>query len=139
MCSARKTTIVENYFLCHSAVLVIDYLMWGNDLKRFNDFLASGFGAGYLPWAPGTWGSLEAVFLVVVVHQISPSQEKVILGTLLFLLILPAIFFSGKVAQSDGNSDPSRVVIDEIVGQIFCLLWVPVSPKCSCLKNIWIH
>ena len=108
-------------------MLVIVYLTWGNDLKRFNDFLASGFGAGYLPWAPGTWGSLEAVFLVVVVHQISPSQDKVILGTLLFLLILPAIFFSGKVAKSDGNSDPSRVVIDEIVGQIFCLLWVPVS------------
>lgn len=108
-------------------MLAIAYLIWGNKLKRLSDFLASGFGVGYLPWAPGTWGSLEAVFLVLAVHQIFPLQERVILGALLFLLLFPAIFFSGKVAQSDGNSDPSRVVIDEIVGQIFCLLWVPVS------------
>ena len=102
-------------------------LKWRNELDRLADSLATGFGAGYLPWAPGTWGSLEAVFLALAVHQVFPLQERVILGAFLLLLMVPAVFSSGRVAQSDGNSDPSRVVIDEIVGQILCLLWVPVS------------
>ncbi len=102
-------------------------LKWRNELDRLADSLATGFGAGYLPWAPGTWGSLEAVFLALAVHQVFPLQERVILGAFLLLLMVPAVFSSGRVAQSDGNSDPSRVVIDEIVGQILCLLWVPIS------------
>ncbi len=102
-------------------------LKWRNELDRLADSLATGFGAGYLPWAPGTWVSLEAVFLALAVHQVFPLQERVILGAFLLLLMVPAVFSSGRVAQFDGNSDPSRVVIDEIVGQILCLLWVPVS------------
>ena len=65
--------------------------------------------------------------MALAVHLVFPLQERMILGAFLLLLMVPAVFSSGRVARSDGNSDPSRVVIDEIVGQILCLLWVPVS------------
>jgi phosphatidylglycerophosphatase A len=43
------------------------------------------------------------------------------------VLGVPGLLFSTQVERFEDGSDPSRVVIDEIVGQIFTLLWVPVS------------
>jgi phosphatidylglycerophosphatase A len=43
-------------------------------------------------------------------------------------LITPvAVIFSTRYSRAENNSDPSQVVIDEIIGQIICFLWVPVS------------
>lgn len=84
-------------------------------------------GLGYLPLAPGTWGSLATLFPVFVVHWFFPFQETVILGSLVVLLTYPAVVFSTRFSRSEGDPDPSRIVIDEILGQILCFLFVPVS------------
>lgn len=87
----------------------------------------TGLGAGYLPLAPGTWGSLEGVAVVLAVHLLLPAYEVAVGWALVVALGLPGLFFSARVLKFENGSDPSRVVIDEIVGQIFTLLWVPVS------------
>ena len=38
-----------------------------------------------------------------------------------------SIFSSEHVARRVGRQDPSAIVIDEVVGQILSLLWVPIS------------
>ena len=84
-------------------------------------------GLGYLPLAPGTWGSLGTLPLVFAVHWFFPLQETIILGSLVVLLTAPAVIFSTRFSRSEGHPDPSKIVIDEILGQMLCLLFVPVS------------
>ena len=102
-------------------------LKWRNDLDRFIRAFVTGVGVGYLPIAPGTWGSLAALLLVFTVHWLFPLQETVVLGSLVALLTFPAVVFSTRFSRSEGDPDPSKIVIDEILGQMLCLLFVPVS------------
>ena len=102
-------------------------LKWRNDLDRFIRAFVTGVGVGYLPLAPGTWGSLAALLLVFTVHWLFPLHETVVLGSLVALLTFPAVVFSTRFSRSEGDPDPSKIVIDEILGQMLCLLFVPVS------------
>lgn len=76
---------------------------------------------------PGTWASLEAVLLVALIHRLFPSQEWIILTVLFGLLLLVALAFASSLVDPQRDSDPSQVVIDEVLGQLFLFLWIPVS------------
>ncbi len=88
---------------------------------------AIGFGAGRLPLAPGTWGALEGLALVFVIHRYIPSHSTLLLAGLCLVLGGLAILASDRVARSLRIPDPQIVVADEIVGQMTCFLWVPVT------------
>ena len=86
--------------------------------------VAFGFGAGLVPVAPGTWGTLLAlpVFLLV-----SPRLEPVE-----FLLMLLALFALGVWAcdvtgRSLGNSDHGGMVWDETVAFLLVLFFTPAG------------
>jgi len=87
--------------------------------------IATGFGVGYLPLAPGTWGSLAAVLLLVLIYQFSGTYQLAVHVILTIVLFPLAWFTSGFVSREDQDKDPKFVVIDEIFGQFLCLLWVP--------------
>jgi phosphatidylglycerophosphatase A len=78
--------------------------------------LATFFGCGYSPAAPGTAGSAAAIALAIVAERwvnLPPwsfaAAAVVIAG--------PAIWSAGATARETGAEDPSIVVIDEVVGQ----------------------
>ena len=102
-------------------------LKWRNELDRWVRAFVTGLGLGYLPLAPGTWGSLATLLLVFGVHWLLPLHETIVLGSLVALLTFPAVVFSTRFSRSEDDPDPSKIVIDEILGQILCLLFVPVS------------
>jgi len=92
--------------------------------------VAFGFGAGLVPVAPGTWGTLLAlpVFLVV-----SPRLEPVE-----FLLMLLALFALGVWAcdvtgRSLGNSDHGGMVWDETVAFLLVLFFTPAGLRWQAL------
>ncbi len=78
-------------------------------------FVASGFGAGYAPFAPGTFGSLVGLGLgALLMHVWSDSLPL-------------ACLFAGllglwSVAKIDGGDDPGWITIDEIAGQLVTML-----------------
>jgi phosphatidylglycerophosphatase A len=74
--------------------------------------LATWFGTGLLPSAPGTFGTLGAVPLIVVL-QYCPLACRVLFS--LFFLAA-AIWVSGRAAFFLDNPDPPQVVIDEVAG-----------------------
>ena len=81
--------------------------------------LATWFGSGLLPKAPGTWGSLAALpfaFLIVTLAGTWGLFAAAILATLL------GVWAAGVYAARSGQSDPQRVVIDEVAGQWLALL-----------------
>ncbi|ADO77156.1 phosphatidylglycerophosphatase A family protein [Halanaerobium praevalens] len=80
-------------------------------LKKINNFLATGFYSGYLPVAPGTWGSLLTVLLLFFF----PNLNNIYL---LSALCLGGIAISNFEEKQTGIKDDSKIVIDEMAGQL---------------------
>lgn len=84
-------------------------------------FIAFGFGSGLLPYAPGTWGTLAAIPLYLILSALSTPYYACIA----FLLFLVGIVFSQKVSNDLGVEDYSGIVWDEVVGYLLTMLAVP--------------
>jgi phosphatidylglycerophosphatase A len=76
--------------------------------------LATWFGAGFLPVAPGTWGSLFALPFVEAAYRLAGLPG---LAAFAAAASLGGIVAAGTVARLLGRGDPSEVVIDEVAGQ----------------------
>lgn len=86
--------------------------------------IATGFYSGYLPKAPGTWGSLVGLLLFFLLHALSlPVYLAVVAG-----LFVVGSFTAGEAEKILDNRDPGVVVIDEIVGMLITMIAVPVTP-----------
>ena len=90
-------------------------------------FLATGFGIGLIPVAPGTFGSILGIVLFLVLTHLN-------LPIFWFsLLILILYFFSYLAVQSTLNavkrSDPGEIVIDEVLGMMLVMMTIPLDPK----------
>jgi len=84
--------------------------------------LATWFGTGYLPKAPGTWGSLAALpcgWLIAATW----GPVGMIIGSLLVFSI--GVWAANVYMAKSGISDPGPVVIDEVAGQWLTLALVP--------------
>jgi len=79
----------------------------------------SCFGLGRLPVAPGTWGSLPAVAVFIVMR--SAAVPAVAVPVVMIILALSASVLCVKFApasiQATSKTDPREVVLDEIAGQ----------------------
>ena len=94
--------------------------------------IATWFGAGYVPKAPGTAGSLAAIALAWLLHRYTGWQW----GSFAYLamLLLPAAVWSADVtARSSGLQDPQIVVVDEVVGQ-----WLTLAGAVTLNWKSWL-
>ena len=87
-------------------------------------FLATGFGSGYSPLAPGTAGSLVGLALLWPLAGLAPGWQLAATAATFLVGTLAA----GHVAARVGIEDPGIVVVDEIVGQWVSLLFLPMNP-----------
>lgn len=87
-------------------------------------FIATGAGSGYLPWAPGTWGSMMGVLLWLLIARLEWPLYCAIVG----VLFVVGVFSAGAAEKIVDRGDPSLVVIDEIVGQMIVLTATPPHP-----------
>ena len=87
-------------------------------------FIATGFGSGYLPIAPGTWGSLVALPIHFILIRLSPQYYYISLA----LIFLIAVATAGSAEKILDRKDPGAVVIDEIIGMLITLIGAPTTP-----------
>ncbi len=87
--------------------------------------LASGLGTGFLPWAPGTWGSLLGIPLAYALAY--PSKTLVLLSLTAFIFL--AIWVSTQAENVWQQKDSQKIVIDEICGMAIALLFIPLTLK----------
>ncbi len=94
-------------------------------MRRFDIFLTTGFYSGYSPFAPGTMGAIVATLMwwgAACCLDYLPLQMVTLVAILLFtFLSVPSI----KRLEKEWGEDPSRVVVDEMVGVWISLLAVP--------------
>jgi phosphatidylglycerophosphatase A len=89
-------------------------------LNRLFLLLATGFGVGYSPIAPGTLGTLIAIPIYFFLSNIpSPLYEITLVG--FFFL---SVWISENAETFFRKKDDQRIVIDEIVGFLVTMLWV---------------
>ena len=98
--------------------------------KLFHIIIASGFGSGFSPFAPGTAGALVAVIIWTVLFYVIPFNILLVVTSLLIVLFTAAGIWSADKLESEWGKDPSKVVVDEMVGVWIALLAVPVG-------NVW--
>jgi phosphatidylglycerophosphatase A len=103
------------------------------------DYLALALatcGVGYMPIAPGTFGSMIGVAIYLLLAELfrrSPSalrELSVLLAVELILITvitLVGIWAATRVERLARRKDPGKVVIDEVSGQLIALL--PILPR----------
>lgn len=85
-------------------------------------FLAFGFGAGLARYAPGTWGTLVAIPLyLLMAHYLSPVMYALVL----VVAFIFGVFICGRVARALGVHDFGGIVWDEIVGYLITMFLAP--------------
>lgn len=103
-------------------------------------FVACGFGAGLLPWMPGTFGTLVAIPLYLLIQYI-PWQLYL---AILIIGFVVGVWICGIVERGVKIHDYSGVVWDEIVGYLGTMflaphgwLWVILGFILFRLFDIW--
>jgi phosphatidylglycerophosphatase A len=90
-------------------------------MRRFIILLATWWGAGFSPLAPGTVGTLAAIPLFLI---LSLLPLWLYLCCLLGLALL-ACWAAGRAETIFGQKDPGAVVIDEVVGFLVVMIALP--------------
>lgn len=100
------------------------------------------WGVGYLPLMPGTYGSVVGVVIYFGIVWLdvaagvrflgagyTPDQINALIwasnSILLIAFIIVGIWASGRAIELLGNSDPSEAVVDEVLGVLITLLFIP--------------
>lgn len=85
--------------------------------------IGTGFGAGFWPWGPGTAGSVVAVALWLLLHSLL-AADVLPAATAALVAVFTAIgTWATQRLMPFWGDDPSRVVVDEMVG-----VWVSLLP-----------
>lgn len=85
--------------------------------------IATSFGVGYLPKAPGTWGALLAVVLWLPLYLWCSDAATVFYVTLAAAVIYcVAGTWASSVAERYWGKDPVIACVDETVGQLIAML-----------------
>ena len=87
--------------------------------------IATFFGAGLLPRAPGTWASLITLPLAWLLHEAG--------GPYAVIAAIPVAFIGGwwasaVLARQTTDHDPGYIVIDEVAGQLVVIAAVAPDP-----------
>jgi undecaprenyl-diphosphatase len=88
--------------------------------------LASCFGLGWLPLAPGTWGSLPPAIIFALLCYFKTSTLLLSIAMVVLALVgsIVCVKFAPAVIAETGDSDPAQLVADEFAGQALTLIAV---------------
>ena len=105
--------------------------------RPISTFFATGCGIGMIPFAPGTWGSVEGLgiaLLIVATFGSSGDGFPWIVAKAIGVTVL-GIYWSGRSEAVAGTKDPGPIVIDEVTGQLLASAPVALTRFHS---SIWL-
>lgn len=115
--------------------------------KNWVDYAALSIatcGVGLIRLAPGTWGSVVGVGIYLILRSIIYTVGQIGLANgwraeqitawhapfnifFVLLITIAAIWAGGRAAKIMNDKDPQSVVVDEVVGQLIALAFVPFN------------
>jgi len=115
----------------------------GRVARSATDYVALAIatcGVGYLPLAPGTWGSLVGVGLylllrVLIYPRIGTGSNQAFYSpgflalevSVIVIITLVGVWAASRTERVLRIKDPGKVVVDEVAGQLIALLPVPLA------------
>ena len=87
--------------------------------------VATWFGVGLLPLAPGTWGSISALPIAWYLHAAFGAWAVALAALVVFAI---GWWASENFAKRGYPSDPSYIVVDEVAGQLVALAPAALDP-----------
>ena len=105
------------------------------------DYLALAIatvGVGYLPVAPGTWGSLVGlgIYFLLRVSVENNALFAIVLLAAILLITISGIWAASQTERLSGRKDPGKVVVDEVAGQLVSTL--PLVLMSTTAWQMWI-
>lgn len=98
-------------------------------MKTIYKLTATALGAGYSPFAPGTMGAIVGcitLWLFEKYNLISSTSTPLLFIGLIVITTILGIIATDKL-EVDWGKDPSKVVLDEVVGMWITMMFVPFS------------
>ena len=90
-------------------------------MKNFTEYFVTLFGIGFIPLAPGTFGSLFSILIWYVFIDLF----SIFYFIALFLFVLSVSFYLTDIYLDNyKKKDPSEVIVDEFLGQSIPLLFI---------------
>lgn len=99
-------------------------------MNRLGLLLTTGLGTGYLPIAPGSWGSLAVTAIYLLLALVIGSHGGLVSAAMALLALLAGVacVLTGTSAERHfGKKDPSPVTIDEWAGQALTFVALPAA------------
>jgi len=87
--------------------------------------ISTFFFIGYLPLIPGTFGSIAGVGIFCLFG----GGNQPVYFLFVFCVMILGLLTSGKAEKLLNRKDPGCIVIDEIMGMLIALSFLPVEPK----------
>lgn len=94
-------------------------------MRRLGLFLSTCGYLGYVPVAPGTFGSALGV---AVFYAVRSTGSPMVEHTAILVLFAIGIWSTTVAEHHFGGVDPRPVVLDEVVGMLITLWLLPVNP-----------
>jgi len=91
-------------------------------LKVLSKIISTFFGVGYLPQFPGT---VASALTVLAYYFLLYRLNWVIFILLIISIFLIGVYFSNILQKDSDEEDPSKIVIDEVSGQLAGIFLVP--------------
>jgi phosphatidylglycerophosphatase A len=102
--------------------------------------LTSCFGLGWLPVAPGTYGSLPPTIIFGLLYQFGVSSfvTLIVMAIIAFAGSVVCVKFAHVAIEATGKKDPHEVVADELAGQAVTFLFSPFFfIEAASTRQIW--
>jgi phosphatidylglycerophosphatase A len=93
------------------------------DMGKPMHLLAFGFGSGLLPKAPGTYGTLVAIPIYLLLQPLS----LVLYALIVLLAFIAGLWICQRTSDDLGVHDHSGIVWDEIVGYLVGMVFAPAG------------
>jgi phosphatidylglycerophosphatase A len=99
-------------------------------MDRIKKLLVTGLGTGYLPLAPGSWGSAAVTGVFLAVGWLTCGNAYWLGGVMLAIAAaagLACVALGEFAERALGGKDPDRCTIDEFAGQAITYLLLPTG------------
>ena len=93
-------------------------------MRRLGVFVATCGYIGYIPFAPGTFGSAAGLVVFFLVRRTGSIAVELAAIAILFAI---GIWSGSEAERHFGKVDPGPVVLDEVVGMLITLALLPVN------------
>lgn len=96
-------------------------------MNFIHKIITTFFGSGYTPIAPGTAGALFGCGVIVLFNYFEVVLNNPFLFITIILITTLIGIYSTNQLTSEWGKDPSKVVIDEVIGMWISMLLIPFS------------